>query len=134
MFSRHHRYKNLFGITWKSLALYRWVFTAVRKKRSIDIPMTRLWGLFLEWEPKRNKDASFLTLKNSWNKSELVVNYIVWVGMVNLKKDYNTTLLIRQVIGPKKTNNFDDVFNIYLSVKISWTLGWLFNNCYFFPK
>ena len=35
--------------------------------------------------------------------------------MVNLKEDYNTTLLIRQVIRPKKTNNFGVVFNIYLS-------------------
>ena len=32
------------------------------------IPKTRLWGLFLECDPKINNEASFLTLKNSWKK------------------------------------------------------------------
>lgn len=57
--------------------------------------MIRLWGFFLECELKRNKDVLFLILKNFWNKLELVVNYILWVGMVNFKKDYNIILLIR---------------------------------------
>ena len=31
----------------------------------LHLPMTRLFGLFLEFEPKTNNDASLLTLKNS---------------------------------------------------------------------
>ena len=40
-----------------------------------NLPNTRLCGLFFEWEPNRNNDASFLSEKNSYKEYLTIITY-----------------------------------------------------------
>jgi len=89
-------------------------------------PMTRLWGLFLECEPKRNKDASFLTLKNSrevWSSNGLMI-FFLWnmteLGFLSKQRSFMAWVTVSLVL-PPRMNNAVFVFSKSLGARCSIT-------------